>query len=277
MKKFVAIGVSLLLALAVVAYVSLGGRPTGPGDPSVVVPAEERETSGDLPEAEAPGAEQRRVTQDALRDSRKMGAVTSFWLEDGDIGYLVVDSIVQDRDPHSAIALLQAHRDLTGADELLELEIRRVRKSPGGMTVSFQQLIEGKPVAGNGYLRVDSGGAVMTVRGKLIDPQGVRADSVVILQAEAEEVAREEIDGYAATLPVIPELREQPLSIEILPAELRQVLDSNNELRAAWRFPVRIRGQKVDSVEVLVSAETGEMIAITSLMIPQPSASNQLY
>lgn len=267
MKKFVAIGVSLLLALAVVAYVSLGNRPTEPGDPSAVVPAVERETSRDLPEAKAPGAEQGRVTQDALRDSRKVGAVTSFWLEDGDIGYLVVDSIVQDRDPDSAIALLQAHRDLTGADELLELEIRRVRKSPGGMTVSFEQLIKGKPVAGNGYLRVDSSGAVMTARGKLIDPQGVRAENVVISQAEAEEVAREKIDGYAATLPVIPELLERPLSIEVLPAELRQVLDSNNELRAAWRFPVRIRGQKVDSVEVLVSAETGEMIGITSLMV----------
>ena len=196
-----------------------------------------------------------------------MGAVTNFWLEDGDLGYLVVDSVVQDRDPYSVIALLQAHRDLTGADELLELEIGGVRKLPKGMTVFFDQLIEGKPTAGTGYIYFDSSGAVERVKGELIDPQAIRADSVVILQAEAEGIAREAADGYAATLPVMPEFSERPMRLEISPGELRLVLDSNNELRAAWRFPVTISGQKFDSAEVLVSAETGEVMRITSLVV----------
>ena len=280
MKKSAVIGISLLAALAVVAYVFLATHPAGPEAPAESAPAQERVSSGGLPDAEsAGGAEEsdrrRRLAGEERppgRASDKKGAKTSFALSHGEIGYVDVNSVVQDRDPYSVVALLQNYQDLTGADESLEIEIPFVNENElWGYEATFTQLIGGSPTQWVGKIFFSSSGAVARVNGDLVNPQALSTGSVIVLRAEAEAIALEATVRYAAKLPVIPELRGQPLSIEVFPEEryreMRYELDRNNELRNVWRIPVSVSGSKHDSVEVLISAETGEVMRVRSAIM----------
>ena len=136
MKKFPVIGISLLLALAVVAYVFLADRSSDTEHTSADAPAEEREPASHLPEAETSGGkhldQRRRLAAEERtprRRSATKGAHTSFSLTHGEIGYVDVDSIVQDRDPYSVIALLKDHRNRTGAGEWVEIEINYAQEN----------------------------------------------------------------------------------------------------------------------------------------------------
>ena len=266
----------LLLALAVVAYVLLVSGPGAPEAPAEFAPVQERASSDSLPDAEsAGGAEKsdrrRRLTGEErppIRRSDKKGAETQFAFSRGEIGYVDVNSVVQDRDPYSIVALLQNYPHLTGADESLEIEIEFVEENElWGYEATFSQLIGGIPTQGRGKIFFSSSGAVARVSGDLVNPKALSASSVIVLRAEAEAIAREAAVGYAATLPVIPELRGQPLRIEILASELRHVLDPNNELRSEWRVPVGINGAKHDTVAVLISAETGKVLHVGSSIV----------
>lgn len=289
-KKLAFVAASVLLALAVVSYISLISPP--PEAPAESPLALEPAISGDSHQPETPATEQepqlvfkptgsetiRPVILDTSpirRDSRKSGALTEFRLKGGDIGFLVVDSVMQDRDPHSLLALLRAHRDLTGADESLELVIWSAEELPGGLVARFYQLIDGKPTEYRGSVLMDSSGAVKRVDGEIIDPQGVRPNALAILRPEAEVIALQAATRYAATLQPWPELRDLPMSVKLrapFPGELQHVLDSDNELRAVWRILISIGAPSPDNVVVLVDAETGEVISTMSSVIHQAAS-----
>ena len=280
------IAAMLLLALAVVVYLLLDGRPAEPGDTSVVVHAEERTSSGGLPDANsAGGAEKSRTRRSPASEehppgwiSDKKGALTYFDLTYGEIGYVDVNSLMRDRDPHSVIALLQDHQGLTGAGEWLEIELGNTKENKiWGYRTRFIQLIEGIPTQWGGTILFSSSGAVGMLHGDLVNPQALSANSVTVQRPEAEAIAYEAAFRYAANLPhganleVTSDLRGLPLKIEVRSPEwyrdMRYELDPNDELRRVWWVGVGISGPKHDSVTVLISAETGKVLHVRSSIV----------
>ena len=289
MKKFAVIGVSLLLALAVMAYVFLDGRPAKPGDKSVVAPAEEPASLGGLPDAESASSAEKSGQKKSLASeerppgwtSDKKGALTYFELTDGEIGYVDVNSLMRDRDPHSVIALLQDHHGLTGAGEWLEIELGSTKENKiWGYRTRFTQLIEGIPTQWGGTILFSSSGAVGMLHGDLVNPQALGANSVIVQRPEAEAIAYEAAFRYAAKLPhganleVTPELRGLPLKIEVGSPEwyrdMRYELDPNDELRRVWWVGVGISGPKRDSAIVVISAETRKVLDVRSILNVSP-------
>ena len=289
MKKFVLIAVPLAVAvaLAVAAYVFLAGGPEGPEVPAESAPARaapERATTGRLPEAQTARAARQSgssTTQAAEesppeRDSEERGDLTSFSLTHGEIGYVDVNSVLQDRDPYSVVALLQEHRGLTGADESLEVRIERIAETEiWGHEAIFTQLIEGQPTNEGGRVFFTSNGAVTWVYGDIINPQVLAGDSVLILPPEAEAIAREAAARYAVTLePERPEWRGLPVIITAHSAEMRHELDSDYALFRLWRVPVSIDGPAATTIWVSVSPDTGEVISVKSAVSQSSSQIN---
>ena len=277
MKRFAVIGILALAALAVLTYALLAGRP-------VDVDIEKRNEAvsaeapfDDLVGAVAPdstGTENEEATEqpslaEQVRYSAKSGAVTEFELYPGEIGYVDVHSILQDRNPYSIVALVQHHRAYTGAGELLELEIESTGGAPDRYNARFIQVIEGVPTEARGSVSFDSTGAVHAVYGRFVDSQAARTGSVVIVQAEAEAIALEAARRFAEPRREGFAERGELLRIEASPGELRYATtpDTGNTLLAQWRVPVSIYGPPF-SVEVLVDAETGTVISVKSLIEP---------
>ena len=180
MKKVAAIAAVLLAAFAIGAYVLITPRPmshsAGPGEINRVAdaaPEQARKLTGDRALAEVPLAadeETDRAVLDAFARiapemaSRQVAGIrTEFRLSGGEIGFVDVESIVRNRDPHSVIALLQEHQVITGAGEALELEIDRVYPTPrGGHTARYSQTIGGVSTPGRGSVGFEASGAVYT-------------------------------------------------------------------------------------------------------------------
>ena len=198
MKKFVVIGVSLLAAVAVLAYVFLGDRPADMGDTSDAAPAETRglsESPAPISSSTAVGEKAdpaaKAITGQESWRTTKSGVKTEFYLYKGEIGYVDVDSVVEDRNPYSVVALLQEHDAYTGAGQLLELEIEWVGHHTKSYDVEFFQMIGGIPTEARGSLGFDPSGLVSWVDGDLFDTEAAEVGNIVIQQAEAEAIARE--------------------------------------------------------------------------------------
>ena len=269
------IGVSLSGALAVLVYVLLADRSADTGGINEAVPSETlSDNLTTAPSSDSAGGEEadaavQSILEEQVRHSAKSGAKTEFDLYLGEIGYVDVDSVLQDRDPYSIIALLQQHRAQTGASELLELEIESTGGTHRGYNANFFQVIGGIPTEARGSVGFDASGAVYTLGAVLLDPEAAGEGNNVILQAEAKAIALEAARRFSEPRRAGFAERGKPLRMEAKPGKLRYALspDVGNALRAEWRVPVSIYGPPF-SVEVLVAAETGEVVSVKSLIEP---------
>jgi len=281
MKKFALVLIPLAAALAVMAYVFLAG---GPDTPSETAQAPEWEGSGRLPSAEPPGgdapnsgvmaAPERRASatptadeRPPKRESETEGDLTMFSMTHGEIGYVDVDSVLQDRNPYSVLALLKEHQELTGADESLEIEIVSAGENEvWGHEATFEQLIGEQPTGKIGKVFFSSSGAVARMTGDILNTQALSPATMVVLSAEAEAIAREAAVDYAKTLPVLPEWRGKiPWDYEAYPAKLVYELDAENKLVRLWRVGVSIYGPvEGGAARIWISPETGEVVDVTS-------------
>lgn len=213
-------------------------------------------------------------SEEQIRYTNKSGAETEFELYLGEIGYVDVYSILQDRNSHSIVALVQHHRAYTGAGELLELEIESTGGTPERYNARFIQVIEGAPTQARGSVSFDSSGAVHSVYGSFLDTQSKGSGNVVIVQAEAESIALEAARRFSESRRAES---AEPLKMEASPGELRYVAvpDTGNALRAEWRVPVSIYGPPF-SVEVVVDAQTGNIVSVRSLVEPEAASTECL-
>ena len=273
MKKFAVIGVSLLVALAVLAYVFLADRSADTENPKEAAPSETlSDNSASAASSGSDGGEKadaalQSILEEPIRYSAKSGAKTEFDLDRGEIGYVDMDSILQDRDPYSIVALLQQHRAHTDAGELLELEIESARRTHRGYIADFFQLIGGVPTEARGSVSFDASGAVYTVYGDLFDPEAAEVGNIAIQQAAAEAIAREAAVRFVEPRRAPFAERGKPLRIDGLTAELRYAVDpeAGNSLRGEWRVVVGTFSP-TDDVEVLVSAKDGRIVGMESLI-----------
>lgn len=276
MKKVAAIATALLGVIVIGAYVLLANRPAGgPADPEGAnedAPALTGKMSpAASPDATGGAADVSPEWLDLSKPrwhSSTSGAVTEFDLFEGEIGYVDVNSVVQDRNPYSVVALLKKHRALTGAGESLELEIESTGKTPKGYSADFAQVIGGTRTEGRGVVAFDTSGAVYVAYGDLLDTNVADAGAIKILQAEAEAIALEAARRYSETRRSTSVARGESLRTVIYAAELRYALDpdAGNALRAEWRLAIGTFSP-YDSLEVLVSAETGEVVSVESVVM----------
>ena len=199
---------------------------------------------------------------------RVMGARTELTLFGGGIGYVDVDSIVQNRDPYSVIALWQKHGALTGAGESLELEISDVFPEGTGYSAGFEQVIGGIPTAGRGRVRFDATGTVSISYSDLVDPDSANRNSVRIQQAEALVLARQAAARFVE--PRRPRFEESQKSLIIETygeGELQYVLGPGpgDELRSAWLLKIGTFNP-YDALAVLIDAETGDVLSTKSVV-----------
>ena len=274
MKRFAVIGVSLLSALAVLAYVLLVDRSADPENTNGDPPADTRGLS-DLPDPVSSSTAVGEKSDPAAKAvpgqrswrTTKSGAITEFYLGDGEIGYVDVDSVVRNRNPYSVVALLQEHDAYTGASQLLELEIDWVDQYAKSYDVEFFQVIGGVPTEARGSLGFDASGVVSWVDGDLFDTEAAEADNILILQSEAEAIAHEAAVRFVDPRRAPFAERGKPLRIEVMPAELRyaEPPHASNALRAEWRVVVSTFSP-TDVVEVLVTAQKGQIVGMQSLV-----------
>ena len=231
-----------------------------------------------------------------VRSTETTGDLTWSRLRGGDLGYVDAGSIIYGNDPSSIVAFLQAHSELTGADESLEIEIRGISDYPSSITARFNQIIDGKrSPQGQGSVSFDPAtGAVISALASLAAPDPALAGNVVILQNEAVAIARafvtsavlEEktvaIGSGSGGVGVRPRLRPGfALAInDVTPKELRYAVDwETNKARVEW--PVWISADLGDftpgiSWEVLVDASTGEIVGIRNLDQPYAGVCSDL-
>ena len=291
------IGVPLVAVLAVAASVLLRDRSAPlPEDEGAEAPAQQVGPAPDttaLPAAPPSGGAIEDASDSArlqaLRELAAAAAIaaagdltTSSLTGDG-LGYLDVDAIINNNDPSSIVAFLQAHSDETGADESLEIEIDDISEYPTSKSVIIKQLIDGKRQPNvSGDITFDPAtGAVISARVSLVTPDPSLAGSVVILQDEAVAIARAAVaaavlqeEGVAITrdgdtLFVQPRLRPgfafQISRVTV--KELRYALEPKTNI-ARFEWPIWISARGVDgglSWEVLVDASTGEIAGIKDL------------
>lgn len=285
-SAWVGIGVT---AMVIAAFVFLLDR-SGPSlDEGALSPSQQSEAErAASDEAASPLGRPAASAAEAellIRSTETTGDLTRSRLRGGDLGYVDAGSIINGNDPYSIVALLQAHSELTGADESLEIEIRNMSDFPASIRARFNQIIDGKrlPQAKGSVSFDPATGAVISVMASLVVPDPALAGSVVILQDEAVAIARafvtsavlEEktvaIESDSGRVGVRPRLRPGfALDIYgVTPKELRYALDpETNKTRAEW--PVWISADLGDftpgfSWEVLVDASTGEIAGIRSL------------
>lgn len=277
------VGVPVVAALAVTVAVLLRDRSAPlPEDEEAEAPAQQVEAVRPAPNTPAspaapPSGSAFEDVSDfarlqALRELAAAAAVaaagdltTSSLTGDG-LGYLDVNAIINNNDPSSIVAFLQAHSDETGADESLEIEIDDVVDYPNIKVVIFDQLIDGKhSIEGRGSIDFDPAtGAVISARVSLVTPDPALAASVVILQDEAVAIARAAIARYAQ-----PRLRPgERLTMDATAKELRYALDpETNKARFEWPIWVSADGFYPGlDWEVLVDASTGEITGTRDLV-----------
>lgn len=282
MKKIALVSIPLAGALTAAAYVLLARGPepsselaTSEPAPSEATPAPEQAGSTVLldpataggAETCAPYANLMAADGTLKQTSETEGDLTMFSMTHGEIGYVDVDSVLQDRNPSSVIALLKEHKELTGADESLEIEIVSANENESwGHEVTFVQLIDGQPAGKRGKVFFSSSGAVTWMRGQILDTQALSPANMVVLSAEAEAIAREAAVDFAKTLPVLPEWRGKiPWGYEVYPAVLVYELDAENKLVRFWRVGVSIYGPvEGAAARIWISPETGEVLDVTS-------------
>ena len=199
-SKLAFIAVLLAVALVVLAYVFLTGEPQPP-ETTASAPAQQQEQSNaaEAPQTQsAPRAEGRSPTATPEEPEQKRktitrGDTTSFSLSHGDIGYVDVASILQDRNAYSILALLQSHKELTAAGDFLEIEIIYTPRENEiwGYQAYFQQLIDGEPTNEVGSVLFSADGAVGRLSGRLVNPESLSVADLLILRPEAEAIARE--------------------------------------------------------------------------------------
>ena len=312
-RKWFWVGVLLVAVLAVAASVLLRDR-SAPLPEDEGTPAQQIEDVLAAPDTLAlPAAPPSGSTLEDVSDFARLqrlqalrelaaaaiaaaGDLTTSSLTGDGLGYLDVDAINNRNDPSSIVAFLLAHRDETGADESLEIEIRDTLDYPTRKKVLFDQLIDGKRQPhGSGDITFDPAtGAVHRANAWLVTPDPALAASVVILQDEAVAIARafvtsavlEEktvaIESDSGRVGVRPRLRPGfALDIySVTPKELRYALDPQTN-KARFEWPVWISADLGDftpglSWEVLVDASTGEIVGIRSLMRPAAGACSDL-
>ena len=283
MKKFSLLLIPLAVVLAAFAYLILTGQHAAPENPAETAATREQADSSGRPDAE-PSAVAEESGGDATlvadqnplleQKSETEGDLTRFTITQDEIGYVDVASIVQHLDPYSVGALLKNHQNLTGADESLEIIIDRANENEiWGYEIGFIQLIQGQPTDAGGGVFFSPSGKVSWMFGDILSDPAPGAGSVVIQQAEAEAIAREESARFIK--PYLPRFNEQlrlagfkgrvragPADMDVSPPELRYVLDSQKQLRAEWHVLV---GAAFDSVLVRLAADTGKVVSVESL------------
>ena len=289
MKKRLAwVGIPVA-ALVIAASVFLLDRSAPPPDGGEDTHAQQIEAGRPPPDAPASPADGSAASaaeaEMAIRSTETTGDMTMSHLRGGsELGYVDVDSIINNYDPYSIVAILQAHRSLTGADESLEIEIRHAIDYPASTRVAFDQLIGGKRSAdGRGSISFEPAtGTVKSIIASLVTPDPALAGSVAILQDEAVAIAREAVTSAVLqeeTVAIVRDgdtLRLQPRLrpgfafqiSRVTPKEFRYALDpETNKVRAEWPVWIGARGVAGGlSWEVLVDASTGEIAGINDLV-----------
>jgi len=274
-NRFAWVAIPLVAVLCAVAYVFFAGDPQGPAmsaEPELAVPATSEALAGRQPAAVE--QEQKSETGSALapderplkRESETKGDRTHFSMSHGDIGYVDVNSIMQGRNPYSIVDLLQAHQELTGADDSLEIIIERISDNAiWGQEVLYRQAIDGRPVRQGGKVFFQPDGTVTRMRGNLVSSQSLNAGDVLILSPEAEAIALNVAAIYAENMkPDNPERSDVPLTLTALSAEMGYDLDSDSNLVRLWNVAVGIDGPAVDVLIVSISPDTGEVVRVYS-------------
>ena len=284
MKKSASVLIPLAVALAVIAYVLLvrGPKPSSESAPSDPAPSPEQAGSTVLGDPAPAGSEEKSAPYPNLiaadgtlkQTSVREGDRTWFTVTQEEIGYVDVDSVVQHLNPYSIVALLQNHRNLTGASESLQVVIDYVSENDiWGYEAIFTQLIQGRPTRGGGSVFFSSNGAVSWMDGQILYDDAISADSVVIQRAEAEAIAREASANFIRPyLPMFNEharqagfteqVRGGPAEMNVSEPELHFVLDSDKQLRAEWHVMV---GAAFEELLVRLTADTGEVVSVESL------------
>ncbi len=275
MKKFAVIGVSLLAALAVLTYVFSADHSDDAEDTNEDAPAETRGIPSDDPTAaahapEATVEEQERTVEEAIARiapenyrHESMGAETDFRLFGGEIGYVDADSILQDRDPYSIVALLQQHRAISGAGELLELEIESTGETHRGYSADFVQVIGGTSTEARGSVGFYTSGAVYALSAELLDPEAARVGNIVILQAEAEAIAHEAAARFVEPRrgPFVESNETLIVDAEVKELRYNLVVDDASRIRAEWLVWVSTY-YPFDEFLISIDTETGEVVDI---------------
>ena len=225
-------------------------------------------------QSDAPEQAQKSETGSALapddrplkRESETKGDRTRFSMNHGDIGYVDVNSIMQGRNPYSIVALLQAHQELTGADDSLEIKIERISDNEiWGQEVLYRQVIDGQPVRQGGRVFFSSDGAVTRLRGNLINTQSLNAGDILILAPEAKAIAVDVAARYAENIDLAhPDRSDVPVTLTALSVEMGYDLDSDSKLVRLWNVEVGIDGPAGAVLRVSISPDTGEVVHVGS-------------
>ena len=275
-KKLAWVAIPLVAVLCIGTYTFFTGGPQSPtglaeSESAPAVPA----SSSGFADSQSPIAAENTTGVTTLssyqrppeRKTKTIGDLTNFTLTHGDIGYVDVNSIMQRRDPYSIVDLLQAHHELTGADESLEIAIESISENEiWGQEVYFRQLINGQPTNEVGLLFFSPDGAVTRVHSDLINTESLNANDIVILAPEAETIALQSATRYAENIEVHPDFSDVPVTFTTYSAEMRYELDSNSNLLRLWRVEVNIDGPILDGVRVFISPENGEVVRVDSAL-----------
>lgn len=277
-NKFAWVAIPLVAVLCAVAYVFFAGDPQGPAmsaESESAVPA----TSETLADGQPAAVEQESETGSASapderpleRESETKGDRTRFSLSHGDIGYVDVYSIMQGRDPYSIVDLLQAHKELTGADDSLEITIERISDNAiWGQEVLYRQVIDGQSIRQGGKVFFQPDGSVTWLRGNLVSSRSLNAGDVLILSPEAQAIALDVAARYAENIELArPERSDVPVTLTALSSETGYELDSDSNLMRLWIVHVRIADPVEDILRVSISPETGEVVRVDSERVPQ--------
>lgn len=280
-KKFAWFAIPLFAVLCIGTYVFFAGGPQRPDTRAESEPASGfPSSSAGAPDSQSAAAEQKTTNVPTIasdepppeRKSETRGDLTEFFLTYGDIGYVDVNSIMRDGNPYSILNLLQKRRDLTGADESLEIAIEQISENDhwGQQEVRFTQLIHGQPTKGGGTLLFSSNGSVTLMYGDILNTQSLNAGDLLILSDEAEEITRHAAAEFIK--PYVPGFNEElrllgvnelvragPEDMKVFEPELRYILDSNNQLRAEWHIGVQAG---FEPLQVRLAADTGEVVSI---------------
>ncbi len=289
MRKLAAIALFASVLAAIAAYVLLAEHPPERRGVSEEFSAAEEPapSSGEAsagPSSDATRAKERAVAEidPAVRAAieridpenyrhKVVGAKTDFLLFGGEIGFVDVESIVRNGDPYSLVALLQAHDELSGADETLTLDLDYVGEDRGRNSTRFSQTIGGLPTPGRGHILFDDSGVVLMLKTVLIDPEGVRPNSVRIQKPEALYIASAAAADFVQPRRTRFEEAGKPLRVVDadgggnVPPLLRYALDDANQLRLEWRIWLGTYNP-YDSIEVLIDAETWAVLNVKSIL-----------
>lgn len=229
------------------------------GQPDAAEQEQESETGSALAPDERP----------LKRESETKGDRTRFSMNHGDIGYVDVNSIMQGRNPYSIVDLLQAHKELTGADDSLEITIERISDNAiWGQEVLYRQTIDGRPVRQGGRVFFQPDGTVTRMYGNLVSSRSLNAGDVLILSPEAEAIALDVAARYAENIELAhPERRDVPVTLTALSVEMGYELDSDSNLMRLWNVHVGIAGPAGDILRVSISPDTGEVVRVSSAIV----------